>query len=161
MSVKPNWQANWTYKAIIYFTLVEQRFRRGATRGGNRRTFPRALNDFGERRKVPTMSQLFNTVHLLRRDLRSKHWDAKFASCPGHHLTSSRPCTFVRRTTDLGKTHNINWFTFPAFVTTTSADAFLYEDSIWAHDQLRMTQFTTSQECNSWLRPKFPKIPII
>jgi len=37
-------------------------------------------------------STFFNTVHLLPKDLRFEHADAKLVSCPGRHLTSVRPC---------------------------------------------------------------------
>jgi len=44
-------------------------------------------------RRVPTMSQLpSSTQYLLPKDLRFEHWGAKLASCPGHYLTSLRPC---------------------------------------------------------------------
>jgi len=34
----------------------------------------------------------FNTVYLVRKDLRFEHGGAKLASCLGRHLTSLRPC---------------------------------------------------------------------
>jgi len=34
----------------------------------------------------------FNTVNFLPKDLRFEQWGAKHASCPGHSLTSLRPC---------------------------------------------------------------------
>jgi len=37
----------------------------------------------------------FNAVHLLPKDLRFKHGDAKLTPCPGRHLTSLSPCTHV------------------------------------------------------------------
>jgi len=37
-------------------------------------------------------STFFNTVHLLPKDPRFEHGGAKLVSCPGRHLTSSRPC---------------------------------------------------------------------
>jgi len=36
-------------------------------------------------------STFFNTVYLLPKDLWFEHGGAKLASCPGRHLTSSRP----------------------------------------------------------------------
>jgi len=44
---------------------------------------------------------------------------------------------FVRRTTDLEKTVNINWL-FISLSVTTIADAFLHKSDIWAHYQLRV-----------------------
>jgi len=35
-------------------------------------------------------STFFNTLHLLPKDIRFEHGDAKLASCPGRHLTSLR-----------------------------------------------------------------------
>ena len=43
--------------------------------------------------------------------------------------------TFVRRTTDLEKTANMNWLPFSLWVTT-CADALLFKGYVWAHDQL-------------------------
>ena len=37
-------------------------------------------------------STFFNTVNLLPKDLRFKHGGTKLVSCPGHYLTSLRPC---------------------------------------------------------------------
>ena len=37
-------------------------------------------------------STLFNTVHLLPKDLRFEHGRGKLAYCPGRHLTSFHPC---------------------------------------------------------------------
>ena len=65
----------------------------------------------------------FNTVHLLQEDLRFEHRGAKFASCPGHHLTSLRssqsgdqfrqethPLTFMLQNYDADKlrTHELH-----------------------------------------------------
>jgi len=40
-------------------------------------------------------SIFFNTVHVLLKDLSFEHGGAKFASCPGRHLASLRPCPMV------------------------------------------------------------------
>jgi len=37
-------------------------------------------------------STFFNTVNLLPKELRFEYAGAKFASCPGRHITSLRPC---------------------------------------------------------------------
>jgi len=37
-------------------------------------------------------STFFNTVYLVPEDLRFEYGGAKLAFCPGHHLTSLRPC---------------------------------------------------------------------
>jgi len=37
-------------------------------------------------------STFFNRVNFLPKDLRFEHGGAKFAYCPGRHLTSLRPC---------------------------------------------------------------------
>jgi len=34
---------------------------------------------------------VFNTAHMLPKNLRFEHGGAKLASCPGRHLTSLRP----------------------------------------------------------------------
>jgi len=59
----------------------------GRNEGG---AIPRATNDCGGRRKVPT-SIFFNTVNLLQKELRFEHGGAKLASCPERHLASLRP----------------------------------------------------------------------
>ena len=65
----------------------------GRNEGGKGVIIPRAPIDCGRCRKVLTMSQvLFNTVHLLPKDLRFENGGAKLVSCPGRHLTSLRPC---------------------------------------------------------------------
>jgi len=72
---------------------------RGVTRGGKGDAIPRALNHWGGvewLRGAPNSpnnitSTFFNEVHLLPRDLRFEHGDAKLVSCPGRHLTSLRP----------------------------------------------------------------------
>ena len=51
-------------------------------------------------------STFFKTVHLLPKDLRFEHGGAKLASCPGRHLTSSRPFTHFRSRLNL---INRNW----------------------------------------------------
>ena len=92
-SIKPNWQANWTYNAII--------------------------------------------SHLLND-------------------------TFLRKTTDLEKTVNINWLLIQLSVITIYRRRFLAKRQAWAYDQLsalwRNTgKMQTSQESNTCICPKFPK----
>jgi len=43
-------------------------------------------------------SNFFNTVQLLPKDLRFKHGVADLASWPGRHLTSLRPCLYMKTT---------------------------------------------------------------
>jgi len=66
---------------------------RGVTTGGKGNAIPRAPNRFGGAEKSQQCHKytLFNTVHLVPKDLRFEHVDAKFASCPGRHLTSLLP----------------------------------------------------------------------
>jgi len=75
---------------IIYF-VFGYAYEEAGRRGGKGETIP-------GRRKVPTMSQtstFFDTVQLLRKNLRFEHGSAKLTSCPGSHLTSLRPCMHV------------------------------------------------------------------
>ena len=66
---------------------VEQRRNEGGQGGHN----CRGAESLRGRRKAPTMSQvLFSTAHLLPKDLRFEHRDAKLVSCPGRNLTSFR-----------------------------------------------------------------------
>jgi len=48
----------------------------------------------GNIRKDPKMSQVLSSpaVYLLSKELRLEHGGAKFASSPGRHLYSLRPC---------------------------------------------------------------------
>jgi len=72
---------------------------KGVTSGGKRGTIPRAPNhceDAESLRKAPkspniVTSTLFNTVHLLPKDLRYEHGGAKLAPCHRRHLTSLCP----------------------------------------------------------------------
>ena len=71
--------------------------------------------------------------------------------------------TFIRRTSDLKKTANMNWLSFSLLVTT-NADAFLHKSNVWVHDQLsallhNSLKKQTSHESNPCIRPKFPKKP--
>jgi len=74
-------------------------FTRGVTRGARGHS-SRAANHYGGAewlRGAPespnkVRNTLFNTAHLLPKDLRFKHGGAKLASCPRRHLTSLRPC---------------------------------------------------------------------
>ena len=71
---------------------------RGITREGKRGTIPQPPNHHGRadsqcgvsKRPNNVTSTFFNTVHLLRKDLRFEHGDPKLAYsyCPGCHLTS-------------------------------------------------------------------------
>jgi len=69
---------------------------RGVTRGKQGGTIPRAPNHYrGAKRlrrasKSPNniTSTVFNTVHMILKDLSFEHGGAKLASCPGRHLTS-------------------------------------------------------------------------
>ena len=52
-------------------------------------------NHCGGRRKVPTMSQIFSSIHYICfRNITGSNMGAKPASCPGRHLTSLRPCVY-------------------------------------------------------------------
>jgi len=77
----------------------------GRDKGGQGGTIPQAPNHYyGGRRmtaaalKSPSNVTItfFNTVHLLPKDLKFEHGGAKFASCPGRHLISLRPCVLPK-----------------------------------------------------------------
>jgi len=70
----------WT-RTYCYFYYSRSR---GVTRGVRGTQFP-------GRRKVPTMSQVLSSVHLLPKDLILEHGGAKLASCHGCNLTLLRP----------------------------------------------------------------------
>jgi len=78
----------WTFEI-----LVNLRCNQGRNEGGGS-TIPRAPNN-----RNNVTSSLFNTVHLLAKDLRFEHGPAELASCPGRHLTSSRPWLQLHMTT--------------------------------------------------------------
>ena len=66
---------------------------------------------------------------------------------------------------DVEKAANINWLTFLTFGNH-SADAFLYKDKVWAHDQLYSVWRNTRKKHASlvsklYIRPKYPKNPIL
>jgi len=73
---------------------------RGVTRGVKGGTVPRAPNHYGGAKSLrgaleslnKGTSTFFNTVHLLPKDLRFVHGNAKPASCPRRHLASLRYC---------------------------------------------------------------------
>ena len=86
---KPLKRTEWNYKFGEF---------KGVTRGQGDK-IPRAPRHYGgakSLRGAPTnpdnvASLFFNTAHLLPKDLNFEHSGAKLASCPRHHLTSSRP----------------------------------------------------------------------
>jgi len=54
-------------------------------------TITRAPNHWGAPKSPKNVtSAFFNTVHLLPKKLRLEYGGGKFASCPGHDLTSLR-----------------------------------------------------------------------
>jgi len=57
---------------------------------GDKSLWGRRMTARGAESPNNVRSNFFNTVHLLPKDLRFKHGGAKFASCPGRHLTSLR-----------------------------------------------------------------------
>jgi len=79
---------------------ISQRRNEGGQGGRNSpgtESLRRAAESLRGRQKIPKMSQvLSSTVHLLPKDIRFEHVDAKLVSCPGRHLTSLRP--WVKRT---------------------------------------------------------------
>jgi len=55
-------------------------------------TILRAPNHWKAPKSPKNVASTFsNTVHLLPKDLRFEHGDAKHVSYPGHHLPSVRP----------------------------------------------------------------------
>jgi len=52
--------------------------------------------------KIPNnvTSAFFNTVHLLPNDLKFENGGAELASCPGRHLTSLRPCSGLKKSSE-------------------------------------------------------------
>jgi len=71
----------------------------GHDEGGKRGTIPRAPNHHGRadsprgapKRPNNVTSTFFNTVHMLRKDLRFEYGGAKLAYCPERHLTLLPP----------------------------------------------------------------------
>jgi len=71
-------------------------YRQGRNEGGKGKTVHRAPNHWGALKSPSNVaSALFNTVHLLSKDLTFKHRVAKFVACPRRHLASMCPCVSV------------------------------------------------------------------
>jgi len=72
----------------------------GCNEGGKVATIPWGLNYYGgvislrgaPKRPNNVTSASLNTLYLLPKDPRFEYGGAKFASCPGRHPTSLRPC---------------------------------------------------------------------
>ena len=91
---------------------------RGRDEGGKGGHNSPGTESLWRRHKVPTMSQILSSIHLLPKDLRFEHRGAKPLSCPGRHLASLCPCCFgSSRTKSASLAQQRFFFIHPSFHT--------------------------------------------
>ena len=93
LTTHPLMQKTWRKRqSNLFRKTIEAMRKQGHNEGGRGTQFPERRITLGAAKNPENItSTFFNTVHLLPEHLRFEHGDAKLASYPGHHLTSSRP----------------------------------------------------------------------
>jgi len=87
-----------TYPEMQVFAHTKLIIMQGWNEGGKGGTIPRAPNHYGEPESPNNVASKYFLQYRTLASERSqvRTWGAKFVSRPGRHLTSVRPCHYVR-----------------------------------------------------------------